>query len=113
MTLTSQQKEGRGCESLRREKKLMKLEQDHPLQNIVINAYKETIQAHDVSSLFPFFTKATVLSGPPMYVESLERSITPRETADAYRIVIQEVLNYMENAGHLYRDNQGWYLLKK
>ena len=65
---------------------------------------------HNVSSLLPFFANAMYFKYS-MEVQSLGRAVSNVDVADAYQIVIQEVLTYMEDNGLLYRDQQERYQL--
>ena len=87
----------------------------HPLQDVIANIYRKTIResnidTHDVSSLFRYFAGASTFTYGEMYVESLGRTVTGIEAEEAYRIVIQEVLCFMQSAGLLCRDQHGWYV---
>ena len=82
-------------------------ESSHRLENVVLSAYKEKIDDgienpfHDEGSLFQFFASAT-----------LARRLGDSEYHNAYRIVIEDVLEHMERNATLYRDNQGRYYLR-
>ena len=81
-------------------------ESSHPLEIVVLSAYKEQIDeaienpSHDETSLFMFFTDAT-----------LAQKGHDIEYAKAYKRVIEDVLDYMERNGHLYREGN-WYFLQ-
>ena len=88
--------------------KLLEVEEEssHPLENVVLAAYKEQIDdgienpSHDESSLFSFFTDAT-----------LAQAGGDIEYTRAYKRVIEDVLDYMERNGELYREGN-WYFLQ-
>ena len=80
-------------------------ESSHPLENVVLSAYERKIKdgienpSHNESSLFSFFTDAT-----------LAQNGHDIEYTKAYKRVIEDVLDYMERNGKLYRDENGCFL---
>ena len=67
----------------------------HPLHHIVIGAFGHS-EAQDGSSLVHY------LGGGGLSGRGFE----------AYHTVAEDVLGYMTDQGHLYRDSEGWWRLK-
>ena len=67
----------------------------HPLHHIVMGAFEHQ-QAHDGTSIVHYLGGGG-LSG---------------QEFNAYHTVAEDVLGYMTDQGHLYRDSQGWWWVK-
>ena len=70
----------------------------HPLHGIVMCAYEDS-EVHDASSLLIY------LAGANSFGKDTEKA------TEAYILVAEDVLGYMESQGHLYRDSEGWWRL--